>query len=134
MDEHRGRGPKGYTRSDARIREDVNDRMTDDGWLDASDIEVQVSSSEVTLTGEVNSRQEKRRAEDIAEAVSGVKHVQNNLRVKDHSSTSASEGSTTHFGSSGSSATSGSSTGARSGSSTSGTTGSSSTGSSRSSS
>ena len=101
-DEHRGRGPKGYTRSDERIREDVNDRLTDDGWLDASDIEVQVSSAEVTLTGQVNSREEKRRAEDIVEAVSGVKHVQNNLRVKDRTSNS---GSTTQFGSSGSGGT-----------------------------
>ena len=98
QDEHRGRGPKGYTRSDERIREDVNDRLTDDGWLDASDIEVQVSSSEVTLTGQVNSREEKRRAEDIVEAISGVKHVQNNLRVKDRN---ASQTSTTQFGSSG---------------------------------
>ena len=110
-DEHRGRGPKGYTRSDERIREDVNDRLTDDGWLDASDVEVQVSSAEVTLTGEVSSREEKRRAEDIVEAVSGVKHVQNNLRVKDRSSGS-SQGSTTQFGSTGSS----SSTGTQSGS------------------
>ena len=82
QDEHRGRGPKSYTRSDDRIREDVNDRFTDDGSLDASDIEVQVASGEVTLTGEVSRRQDKRRAEDIAEMVSGVKHVQNNLRVR----------------------------------------------------
>jgi osmotically-inducible protein OsmY len=100
-DEHRGRGPKGYARSDERIREDVNDRLTDDGWLDASDIEVQVSSAEVTLTGQVNSREEKRRAEDIVEAISGVKHVQNNLRVKDRMS-SAGQTSTTQFGSAGS--------------------------------
>ena len=112
MDEHRGRGPKGYTRSDERIREDVNDRLTDDGWLDASDIEVEVSSSEVTLTGQVGSREEKRRAEDIADAISGVKHVQNNLRVKDRSTSSAAvQGSATQSGSgsiSGSSASSGS--------------------------
>ena len=80
--EHRGRGPKNYTRSDDRIREDVNDRLSDDSWLDASEIEVQVSSCEVTLTGTVNSREDKRRAEDLAEHVSGVKHVQNNLRVQ----------------------------------------------------
>jgi osmotically-inducible protein OsmY len=119
-DEHRGRGPKGYTRSDERIREDVNDRLTDDGWLDASDIEVQVSSAEVTLTGQVNSREEKRRAEDIVEAVSGVKHVQNNLRVKDRNMSSSGQGSTTQFGSASGSSAGGSSTGGSSGSTGSG--------------
>lgn len=79
---HRGRGPRGYARSDERIREDVNDRLTDDWMLDASDIEVQVSEREVTLSGEVSSREDKRRAEDIAEDISGVTHVQNNLRVR----------------------------------------------------
>jgi hypothetical protein len=80
--EHRGRGPKNYTRSDDRIREDVNDRLSDDPWLDASEIEVAVVRAEVTLTGAVDNRNDKRRAEDIAEQVSGVKHVQNNLRVQ----------------------------------------------------
>src|SRR5215212_4361151 len=79
---HRGRGPKGYTRSDDRIREDVSDRLTDDPRVDASEIEVSVSGGEVTLSGTVDSRQAKRRAEDIAERVSGVRHVQNNLRVQ----------------------------------------------------
>ena len=80
--QHRGRGPKGYTRSDDRIREDVNDRLSDDPFVDASEIEVSVSSCEVTLTGTVDSRDAKRRAEDIAEQVSGVKHIQNNIRVQ----------------------------------------------------
>jgi len=104
-DEHRGRGPRGYTRSDDRIREDVNDRLTDDGWIDASDIDVQVSSGEVTLTGQVRSRNDKRRAEDLAETVSGVKHVQNNLRVKDQSSSGESATLVAGHGSSGSSST-----------------------------
>jgi len=82
QDQHRGRGPRGYKRSDERIREDINDRLTDDWMLDASDINVMVQSCEVTLNGEVGSREDKRRAEDIAEAVSGVNHVQNNLRVR----------------------------------------------------
>ncbi|MET0527884.1 MAG: BON domain-containing protein [Microvirga sp.] len=81
---HRGRGPKGYQRSDARIMEDVNDRLTDDPHLDASEIEVSVTGREVTLTGTVNSRFEKRHAEDLAESVSGVSHVQNNLRVQQY--------------------------------------------------
>lgn len=78
---HRGKGPKGYARSDARILEDINDRLTDDGRLDASEIEVRVEGGEVTLSGFVHSREGKRRAEDIADRVSGVGHLQNNLRV-----------------------------------------------------
>jgi osmotically-inducible protein OsmY len=80
--QHRGRGPKGYTRSDERIREDVSDRLSDDPFVDASEIEVMVTACEVTLSGTVKSRDAKRRAEDIAEQVSGVRHVQNNLRVQ----------------------------------------------------
>ena len=80
--EHRGRGPKGYQRSDARIAEDLNDRLTDDPYLDASDIEVRVQDGEVTLSGEVARREDKRRAEDLADNISGVGHVQNNLRVR----------------------------------------------------
>ena len=83
MDQYRGRGPKGYARSDDRIREDVNDRLTDDGSLDATEIEVEVRDREVTLSGTVNSRFDKRRAEDLAESVSGVTHVQNNIRVRE---------------------------------------------------
>lgn len=79
--DHRGRGPKGYVRSDARIEEDVNDRLTDDPYVDASEVEVSVKDREVTLNGTVDSRQAKRAAEDCAEHVSGVVHVQNNLRV-----------------------------------------------------
>lgn len=80
--QHRGRGPKGYQRSDTRIMEDMNDRLTEDPHIDASEIEVRVEGREVTLTGTVNGRFEKRHAEDLAESVSGVSHVQNNLRVK----------------------------------------------------
>ena len=76
-----GRGPKGYQRSDDRIREDVCDRLTDDPMLDASDIEVAVSRGEVTLSGSVRDRDDKRRAEDIIERISGVREVHNSLRV-----------------------------------------------------
>ncbi|HEU0173498.1 MAG TPA: BON domain-containing protein [Blastocatellia bacterium] len=76
-----GRGPRGYQRSDERIREDINDRLTDDAYVDASDIEVIVNNCMVTLMGRVSSREEKRRTEDIAESVSGVADVSNQLRV-----------------------------------------------------
>jgi hypothetical protein len=38
--------------------------------------------SQSSLTGTVDSREAKRRAEDCVESVSGVKNVQNNLRVQ----------------------------------------------------
>lgn len=77
----RGKGPRDYQRSDDRIREDISDRLTDDPAIDASDITVRVQRCEVTLTGTVNNREEKRRAEDVAERISGVSEVINNLRV-----------------------------------------------------
>jgi hypothetical protein len=78
---HRGKGPKGYKRSDERIREDISDHLTQDYLVDATLIEVIVLDSECTLNGTVPTRDEKRRAEDIAERIMGVRHVQNNLRV-----------------------------------------------------
>jgi osmotically-inducible protein OsmY len=76
-----GRGPKGYKRSDARINEDVCDRLADAPDVDASNIEVLVNNGEVTLSGTVSGREDKRRAEDLIENVSGVREVHNNLRV-----------------------------------------------------
>jgi hypothetical protein len=80
--QHRGRGPKGYRRSDERIREDVCERLTDDPLVDASDIEITVARSEVTLSGFVDNRNARRRAEEIVEGISGVVHIQNDLRVR----------------------------------------------------
>lgn len=80
--QHTGKGPKGYKRSDERIKEDISDRLSDDSQLDASDIEVSVSNCEVILKGNVESRDAKRRAESIAESISGVMNVENHLRVQ----------------------------------------------------
>lgn len=86
--QHRGKGPKGYTRSDDRIKEDVSDALMEDAELDASDIEVTVKKGEVTLQGQVGNRQDKRRAEECAEMCAGVVDVQNNIKIR--SATSAS--------------------------------------------
>lgn len=77
----RGKGPKNYQRSNERIREDVCERLALDHDVDASEIEVNVSGATVSLTGTVHDRFAKRRAEDIAESVMGVKDVQNQIRV-----------------------------------------------------
>ena len=79
---HAGRGPKGWKRSDERIRDDVSEQLERHHEIDASDIEVRVENGEVTLTGSVEDRRAKRMAEDIAESVPGVSEVQNQIRVK----------------------------------------------------
>lgn len=78
---HRGRGPRDYKRSDERISDDAHQRLTDDAWLDASNINVAVSDGELTLSGTVENREAKHRAERCVEEIAGVRHVQNNLRV-----------------------------------------------------
>jgi BON domain-containing protein len=79
---HSGKGPKGYTRADERIREDVCDRLSDDDEVDASDMSVSVSGAEVSLEGTVLDRYTKRRAEQIALSVRGVIDVHNELSVQ----------------------------------------------------
>ena len=66
---------------DERIRKNVTDRMVDDTDLDASDIGVVVDDGAVTLSGSVDSLWDKRRAEDIAKSVCGVRGVNNKLRA-----------------------------------------------------
>jgi len=67
------------------VRAVIAGRLDHERGLDPSDIHVSVNGSEVTLDGTVRSREEKRRAEDLAD-VRGVTHVQNNLRVRQHGS------------------------------------------------
>jgi len=108
---YRGKGPKGYTRSDERIQEDLNERLFHDDEIDASDIELKVNNGVVCLDGTVDERRLKYRIEDIAESCSGVKDVTNNLRVK----SSSAHGSASTTTASLSSGSAGSSMGSQSG-------------------
>jgi len=78
---HRGKGPAGYRRSDERIHELACEALTDDDQLDASQIEVSVNDGFVTLSGVVDECHAKLDAEDCVYSVSGVRGVQNLLRV-----------------------------------------------------
>lgn len=118
--DHRGQGPSDYTRSDDRIREDANDRLTDDWRVDARKISVAVQDGELTLSGTVPSRDAKHRAEECVENISGVRHVQNNLRV-DATASNSLTGST--WGTTGSAATTITGSAAQEASKTTGTAG-----------
>ena len=76
-----GKGPKGYKRTDERISEDIHERLAH-GYLDASDIEVSVKDGEVTLTGTVRSKHDRRLAEDLVEDTLGVRELDNRLKVQ----------------------------------------------------
>jgi hypothetical protein len=79
---HSGKGPRGYQRSDERIREDISEQLTVNPDIDATNIEVEVNNGDVTLKGTVDERRAKRLAEDVTERVSGVKQVHNQIRVE----------------------------------------------------
>lgn len=81
MGEHRGKGPKGYQRSDDRIKELICERLRDDPEIDPSEVTITVQGGRVTLEGTVDSRQTKNAIEDIADQF-GNQDVQNNLRVQ----------------------------------------------------
>ena len=79
---HYGRGPKGYRRSDARLLEEISDRLMAHPDVDASDIEVKVEGGIASLLGTVENRYQKRIAEYVAEDIMGVDDVSNQLKVR----------------------------------------------------
>ncbi len=81
-DRFAGKGPKGWRRSDAMIREDVCEALAYDAYVDAHDITVTVEEGEVTLDGTIPDRSHKRIAEQLTERVRGVVDVHNRLTVR----------------------------------------------------
>ena len=77
-----GIGPRGYKRPDVRIEEEVVQQLEDAEWIDATDLEVEVADGVVTLAGEVETRAERRAAEDVAAEVSGVVDVINRIHAR----------------------------------------------------
>lgn len=74
-------GPKGYQRSDTRIREDLCERLMRARHIDSSDVTVEVTDAKVVLSGTVPHRGMKHAIEDIADACLGVRDVENRIQV-----------------------------------------------------
>ena len=89
-----GRGPKGYSRSDDRLSEEINEQLMRDPDIDASEVEVKVERGVVTLGGSVEDRRVKHEIENLVAGVMGVKDVANQLRIQQNRSNghSASDG------------------------------------------
>jgi osmotically-inducible protein OsmY len=79
--DHTGKGPVRDVDADTRIVEDLNQRLTVDSELDASNVRASAHDGVVTLDGSVATLASAQRAEGLATAVSGVKQVVNNLTV-----------------------------------------------------
>lgn len=74
-------GPKGYTRTDDRIREEISERLRFAYEIDSSEVSVGVKDGKVTLEGTVPERRMKHAIEDIADRCSGGQEIENNVRV-----------------------------------------------------
>ena len=77
----RERQPRRQGPSDKVLWAVIVERLEDERRLDLRDVEVIVADREVTLNGTVRHKEDKRRIEDVAD-IDGVRHVQNNLRVR----------------------------------------------------
>ena len=78
---HRGRGPKGYRPTDERLREMICERLSDDPFIDASEVTVGVDNGEVTVQGAVQARRQKYAIEDLIADIPGVVELHNYIRV-----------------------------------------------------
>jgi hypothetical protein len=74
-------GPKGYKRSDERLREEISERLMQAYDIDSSDVTILVLGGKVLLEGTVPDRYMKHAIEDLADAAPGVEDVDNRIRV-----------------------------------------------------
>ncbi|QYY28361.1 BON domain-containing protein [Cupriavidus pinatubonensis] len=85
-------GPRGYQRTDERIRDQICERLSYARGVDISDVSVDVKDSVVTLSGTVKSRSQKYYIEDLADSTYGVSEVNNDIRVRRDTDTSSLSG------------------------------------------
>lgn len=76
------RGPKGFRRSDERLKEDLAQALMFHDDIDLSDVSIDVKDAKVTLEGNVPERWMRYAIDDIAESIIGVEEVENGVRVR----------------------------------------------------
>ena len=75
-------GPAAKWCDDATITTKVKTKLLDDSILRGVAISVETFEGNVTLTGAVDTGEQKTRAEDLAKSVNGVKKVNNHIMIK----------------------------------------------------
>jgi hypothetical protein len=76
------RGPKGYQRTDERLREDISERLMYATHIDSSEVTVAVTGGKVTLEGTVPERHMKHAIEDLVDECPGIQDIDNRVRVQ----------------------------------------------------
>lgn len=77
----RPQGPKGYRRSDERIREQICESLAYSHGIDIRNVTVDVRDGVVLLTGTVENRADKFEIEEIADNTFGVTDIDNRLKL-----------------------------------------------------
>jgi osmotically-inducible protein OsmY len=88
--------PQGETSaaSSTDVESTIQQAIQKDPSLSSSNIQVKATNKDVTLSGTVNSDDEKKTAEQIAKTNAGTRKVKNHIKVKSTSSTAPSTGAT----------------------------------------
>lgn len=76
-----GYGPKGYRRSDQKLKDEARLLLNQDPILDSSNINIEVFNNVIFLRGFVDSRKDKKRAEFLIEDIFGIEDIQNQLKI-----------------------------------------------------
>ncbi|HWW80440.1 MAG TPA: BON domain-containing protein, partial [Steroidobacteraceae bacterium] len=95
-----GRGPKGYKRSDERIKEDICERLWRSDNVDSSEVTVTVKEGEVTLSGTVPERWMRHEIENIVDDSMGVKDIDNSIRIQQQTDETGTESMSATLGAS----------------------------------
>lgn len=90
--QHTKAAPKGYTRPDESIREELCRKLAYSDAVDVREVEVSVDGGVVELTGSVQDRRQKRWIEELAAQVSGVRDVLNRIRTAQRSAGGRADG------------------------------------------
>ena len=75
------KNPVRYNRPDERVWEDICESLSNNNFIDSSRILVNVEDGIVILTGLVDTDEQRALAMQLASAVPGVRHVENDLEL-----------------------------------------------------
>lgn len=82
QEKHAGKAPANYEeRPDELVERDIKEQLTQDAFLDPTNLTVSVQNGEVLLEGFVAQLADKERAESTAMSVAGARSCRNNLRL-----------------------------------------------------